>query len=277
MKRESSGKQVRTVEPQPGGGPNPRVESVSWSSRRRFWVSLFLLFHLICIVLAPMAVVEPRSDLAIALHQAVSPWTQATFTDHGYRFFAPEPGPSHLIEFEVLCKDGTTVKGIIPDSARAWPRLLYHRWFMLSETVFLHVSMTLDAEQYAEWIRETEQEIARLENEGDAREVQRLRADFELARQGHERTKKVLEQLVKQIERDLLARYQGVAVKTRMITRLIPSLYDIQRGRKLDDPRYLPEDAAVPLGNWTKPPENAEPISPQEHEETDSPASGGQP
>ena len=274
MKKASAGKDIRIGDPGLSGNSSGGNSEIPWPRSRRLWVSAAVVFHLVCVALAPMAVVEPRSDLAMTLHRAVSPWTQATFTDHGYRFFAPEPGPSHLIEYEVLRSDGTVQKGVIPDPEVAWPRLMYHRWFMLSETVFQHVSMTLEPAQYALWKQETEQEIQRLENEGDAREVQRLRTDYEIAQREHERNRKILEQLVKQVERDLLARYEGVAVKTRMITRMIPSLYDIQRGRKLDDPRYLPEDATLPLGNWTKPPDDAESIAPRENPGPVSPGAG---
>ena len=54
---------------------------------------------------------------------------------NGYRFFAPEPGPSHLIRYEVTLPDGTRKEGFFPDRAHHQPRLLYHRYFMLSEFV----------------------------------------------------------------------------------------------------------------------------------------------
>jgi hypothetical protein len=48
------------------------------------------------------------------------------YLDHGYFFFAPNPGPSHLVGI----RDQSV---LFPDRKEQWPRLLYHRYFMLSE------------------------------------------------------------------------------------------------------------------------------------------------
>jgi len=54
---------------------------------------------------------------------------------NGYRFFAPEPGPSHLVRYEVTLPDGSQEQGLFPDRRQHKPRLLYHRYFMLSEFI----------------------------------------------------------------------------------------------------------------------------------------------
>lgn len=61
------------------------------------------------------------------------PYLDAVYINHGYHFFAPEPGPSHLIRYEVESRDGRRVAGFFPDRKKHWPRLLYHRHFMLTE------------------------------------------------------------------------------------------------------------------------------------------------
>jgi hypothetical protein len=53
--------------------------------------------------------------------------------NHGYRFFAPNPSPSHLFRYRLTFDDGSTRDGFFPDRKEHWPRLLYHRHFMLSE------------------------------------------------------------------------------------------------------------------------------------------------
>jgi hypothetical protein len=53
--------------------------------------------------------------------------------NNGYRFFAPEPGPGHLVHYEVVTGDGRQVDGSFPDWNTERPRLLYHRYFMMSE------------------------------------------------------------------------------------------------------------------------------------------------
>ena len=53
--------------------------------------------------------------------------------NNGYRFFAPEPGPSHSIRYEFVLADGTHGGGEFPDKRSQQPRLRYHRHFMLTE------------------------------------------------------------------------------------------------------------------------------------------------
>jgi hypothetical protein len=56
--------------------------------------------------------------------------------DHGYAFFAPEPGPLHLVRYKVEFSDGRPpVEGRFPNLAEERPRLMYHRYFMMAETL----------------------------------------------------------------------------------------------------------------------------------------------
>ncbi len=97
----------------------------------RWLVSLWLVFHVVAITSAPAAL-EPTSDLFASIHEACQPYLEALFLDHGYHFFAPEPEESNLLAFEAQRPDGSVVAGRIPDRATR-PRLLYHRYFMLTE------------------------------------------------------------------------------------------------------------------------------------------------
>ena len=54
------------------------------------------------------------------------------YLNHGFHFFAPEPEESTLLSYEAERPDGTVIRGRIPDPAVS-PRLLYHRYFMLTE------------------------------------------------------------------------------------------------------------------------------------------------
>ncbi len=58
------------------------------------------------------------------------------YLNRGYAFFAPDPGPSHLIQAAYTDTTGKVDEELFPDRTRQWPRLLYHRHFMLTE--FLH-------------------------------------------------------------------------------------------------------------------------------------------
>jgi hypothetical protein len=97
----------------------------------RLALNVWLVFHVAAIIVAP-AVVGPSSELAHAAWGFFRPYLEILYLDHGYHFFAPEPEESHLLAFEARRPDGTTVRGRIPDRSTR-PRLLYHRYFMLTE------------------------------------------------------------------------------------------------------------------------------------------------
>jgi hypothetical protein len=105
----------------------------AWSRSVRSIVSLLLVLHLLAIVSAPWAM-QPSSVLAQRVFSFFQPYVDLTFLNHGYHFFAPEPGPSHLIRYELQLEDGKLITGQFPDPQVHSPRLLYHRHFMLSET-----------------------------------------------------------------------------------------------------------------------------------------------
>jgi len=96
-------------------------------------VSLGLLFHLAAVVIAPLSGPPPASELAQVVLQPFRPWLGALYLGHGYRFFAPDPGPGHSIRWVLTRADGSTRTGSIPDADSDWPRLLYHRRFMVAE------------------------------------------------------------------------------------------------------------------------------------------------
>lgn len=98
-------------------------------------VSLALLYHLTAVLLGPNSIPPFGSLIAERLRPYFRDYIAATFLNHGYKFFAPEPGPSHLIRYVVERPDGTRVTGILPDRQGHWPRLMYHRHFMLTEFI----------------------------------------------------------------------------------------------------------------------------------------------
>lgn len=72
------------------------------------------------------------------LRQITAPYVEWMYLDHGYFFFAPNPGPGHLVECSIVPtvtggQDAEPKKWIFPDKNELRPRLLYHRFFMLSE------------------------------------------------------------------------------------------------------------------------------------------------
>jgi hypothetical protein len=104
--------------------------------------SVVLAVYLAAIVLPPLAGPPPASRLANVLIQPLRPLIGGLSLGHGYRFFAPDPGPGHSIRWTIRLDDGSTRSGSIPDAAADWPRLLYHRRFMISEKIAARVPPT---------------------------------------------------------------------------------------------------------------------------------------
>jgi hypothetical protein len=120
------------------GNDDGRAAPIGAGSRiglRRRWlrrvVSIWLVFHIAAIIIAPAAT-EPASELTRGICELFMPYLGALYLDHGYHFFAPEPAESTLLAYIAEREDGTVVRGRIPDRSTQ-PRLLYHRYFMLTE------------------------------------------------------------------------------------------------------------------------------------------------
>ncbi|TWT82896.1 hypothetical protein CA13_43590 [Planctomycetes bacterium CA13] len=106
----------------------------------RWVITVGLIFHLLAVIVPPLAF-QTRGPLGSspsveALITPVRDYSQFLYLDRGYAFFAPDPGPSHLIQAAISDDVGNMTERMIPSLDDQWPRLLYHRHFMLSE--FLH-------------------------------------------------------------------------------------------------------------------------------------------
>jgi hypothetical protein len=53
--------------------------------------------------------------------------------NRGHHFFAPSPPPGVLVRYELVNRDGKTIMGEFPNTKEYWPRLRYHRHFMLAD------------------------------------------------------------------------------------------------------------------------------------------------
>lgn len=108
---------------------------IVWSRGARWLASVLLIWHLVGMLVGPIS--TPPSLLGSFLQGVYRPYLQAIYLylDHGYKFFGPDPGPSHLVRYELVTADGQRQVGVFPDRREHWPRLLYHRHFMLSEFV----------------------------------------------------------------------------------------------------------------------------------------------
>lgn len=111
------------------------TSSERWSRPGRLVASLAIVVYLAAVVVPPLAGPPPASGLARAMLQPLRPLVGSLHLGHGYRFFAPDPGPGHSIRWTATLPDGSERSGLIPDRSTDWPRLLYHRRFMVSEKI----------------------------------------------------------------------------------------------------------------------------------------------
>ena len=97
--------------------------------------SVAILVYLTGVIIAPLSGPPPATELSQVILQPFRPLLGALYLGHGYRFFAPNPGPGHSIRWTMTMPDGSTRSGSIPDAENDWPRLLYHRRFMVAEKI----------------------------------------------------------------------------------------------------------------------------------------------
>ncbi len=215
-----------------------------WSPLKRRIVSILLLLHLIAIFAAPMAGPPPASDLSRTIAGWFRPYLKAAYLNHGYRFFAPNPGPSHLIRYEVTLADGSTASHRFPDTSEQWPRLFYHRHFMVAERVNQLMSLP-------------EPEELEADEAGQRELAERLRFDGhpELAREVEDRLKQqraaIAEQrrlrdgLLEGIAAYFLEHHGAKRIKIWSVRHPLPTPLDLRAGARLDDPASYLERPAI--------------------------------
>jgi hypothetical protein len=112
----------------------PAPAARKWHPAWKVLASVLIMFHVGAMVLASYCAGN-ASPLVYDIYWFTGPYAQAMYVNHGYRFFSPDPGESTLVEFESLLKDGSRRSETIPNRGEGgqWPRVFYHRHFMLTE------------------------------------------------------------------------------------------------------------------------------------------------
>ena len=216
----------------------PEVE-IPWSPTARWVASVVLLFFLWVVLLGPLSNPEGSANLTRPMARTVMPIHRLLYLGHGYKFFGPDPGPGHLIRYEIKKSSGT-VAGQIPDGQSHWPRLLYHRWFMLSETIWDAHASTAAPVAFQEQLREIDQQIAAMQTSVGQREamlnLQKMRQQMIAAQ---EMSLSQTQVLVTRLAEHLLRKHEGDEIELFVQERLIPYPDDILGGAKLDHARFL--------------------------------------
>ena len=124
-----------------GPAPSDIAPDSNWSPAVRWLVSGWLALHLAAVFIPPMHAATQVADGGSSpatgtLYNALRWYFGPLYLDHGYAFFAPNPGPSHLVRYRVeFDDDRPAIEATFPDLKVHRPRLLYHRHFMLSEAL----------------------------------------------------------------------------------------------------------------------------------------------
>ena len=222
--------------------PEPSVELQLPSAFVRSLVTVSLLIYLFVVVLGPLSNPIGSENLTLPLGRQIRPVHEAFYLGHGYRFFAPDPGPSHILEYRIeLVDSDEEFVARLPDRAQHWPRLLYHRWFMLSETLYGQCSVIPDSDKHRQSLMALAQDIEAYRAQGELPTMRKLVQDRDERARDYDISRKRRDDLVKSVAEHLLAQHGGEAIELYLIERLIPRPFDVQSGIRLNDSRFLSE------------------------------------
>ena len=210
-----------------------------WNPRTRTIATLIIVAYLALVIIAPLNNPVGSSDLTRPIAGFIAPLHQALYLNHGYRFFGPDPGPSHLVHFEITGVNGEKVEGHFPDRNQQWPRLLYHRWFMLSERVFLEFNFTPDEASFRESQLELAKTTDQLKVEGHFELSDQVRTRLATEAREYKAARLRIDNLLESIARYLLDKNDGKEIELAIQVRRIPPPLELATGAKLDDPEYL--------------------------------------
>ena len=216
-----------------------------WPLPIRIAVLCLLMLYLVIVVLAPLTNPVGAPKLTTPLAKRVAPVHQALYLNHGYRFFAPDPGPSHVMVYEIEAADGQKIKGHFPDRENTSPRLLYHRWFMLSESMYRAFSLLSLKPEIDKVLKEYEQEIAALAKQGEVEESKARAAEMAEVKAELDREKIRFDGLMLTLARNLVTKFgnqdAGSAKSIRMWIRrrTQPTAEQSSNGVKLTDERLV--------------------------------------
>ncbi len=225
--------------------------SAAWSGAARTVATIALLLFIGIVVLGPLSNPIASEHLTAPLARFARPVHQAMYLGHGYRFFGPDPGPGHRVVYRIENEQGEFQEFHFPDRERHRPRLLYHRWFMLSETLWDEHAFTPDRESFESAQRALQQQIDEARRNGASTAiVSRLEAEQLRMRRDYDKAIQRITLLVRAVARELLQRHGGRRIELYCQERLIPLPQDVVNGARLDDEGYLTEP--LPIGTYTR-------------------------
>lgn len=200
-----------------------------------------LVGYLTILLIGPLSNPVSSTYFSAPLAVQVAPIHRVIFLGHGYRFFAPDPGPSHRLVYRGIRTDGTRFEGHFPNRKQHWPRLMYHRWFMLSETVFNERFLNPSKEQIEARNRDYDLEIDRNRTAGKLDICQQLQREREAENRASQASLQRFEILTSSIAKVLLERNAGQSIELFVQEREIPFPEQVAQGMRLNDESLLSE------------------------------------
>ena len=210
-----------------------------WSPLCRGIVSALLIVHMVGIFAAALSNPGPTSQSVLSVRDVYRPYLRGAFLDHGYQFFAPDPGPTHLVEYEIIMNDGEKVTGVFPDREEHFPRLLYHRWFMLAESMFTFAAEIPTQEQFDQDKAQYEADVKRLMDEGKVTEARQIENNWNAMVGQMEYSKRLANKLYTRVASYLLEQHGGEQITLYSLERVLPGPNEVNAGHELDDPMFL--------------------------------------
>ncbi|MEL7497358.1 MAG: hypothetical protein AAFN77_07080 [Planctomycetota bacterium] len=221
----------------------------NWSATTKTFASVLIIGYLGLLILGPLTNPVSAPHVTTPLANAAAPIHQALFMGHGYRFFGPDPGASHSVRFTVRRDDGSTVQGHFPDRDQTSPRLLYHRWFMLSESLFREGANVPNHAEINEVKRQYQTRIDEYYLAGQLQLRKQLIVERDIELENIEIAKRRRNLLVRAIGRVLLERHQGQSIRLSLLERGLPTPEEVADHLQLDDPSLATE---YPIGTFTR-------------------------
>ena len=223
-----------------------------WGTWKRGVASVIIAAYLALLIVGPLSNPVASEHLITPIAKMVAPIHRGLFMGHGYRFFAPNPGDSHLVNYKITKSDGTQIEGMFPDRDAVWPRLLYHRWFMLSETIFAEHAQTPSPDEFNKILDEKRSRARLLTSGGKLKLAEKLNKEIAQEKAVYDKTIKRIKALVRATGEFLLTRHEGDEIELSVATRTIPFPAEVRQGSNLDDDVFLRFPANAIIGRFTK-------------------------
>jgi hypothetical protein len=240
-----------TMVHQPPAAELDAPQASPWSVRAKIAASVVILLHLAAVISSPLAGPPPSSELEKAAGSVAEPYLQALYLNHGYRFFAPNPGPGQIVRYELEMPDGTTREGHFPDRHNLSPRLYYHRHLILAAYIGDLSQVSDDPKELDAQIDAMRATAIRVRQAGDSTtaaavetEAQRLRDDY-VAALARKRT------LLRGLADYLLEANGARRVFLYARERQLPAPWQARAGIPLDDPQFLAPDQLLGVYDQT--------------------------